>query len=70
MIVGLPKEIKNNENRVGLVPAGVKALTSAGHKVFVEHDAGAGIRDPRRGVRARGRAGSSRRPTRCSRRPT
>ena len=42
MIVGLPKEIKDNENRVGLMPAGVKALTSAGHEVFVEHDAGVG----------------------------
>ena len=42
MIVGLPKEIKDNENRVGLVPAGVQALTAAGHEVFVEHDAGAG----------------------------
>src|SRR5262245_29770213 len=42
MIVGLPKEIKDNENRVGLVPAGVKALSSAGHTVFVEHDAGVG----------------------------
>ncbi len=42
MIVGLPREIKDNENRVGMVPAGVKALTSAGHTVCVEHDAGAG----------------------------
>ncbi|HUM01727.1 MAG TPA: alanine dehydrogenase, partial [Thermoanaerobaculia bacterium] len=42
MIVGLPKEIKDNENRVGLVPAGVRALVSAGHQVFVEHDAGVG----------------------------
>ncbi|HEY1433806.1 MAG TPA: alanine dehydrogenase, partial [Thermoanaerobaculia bacterium] len=42
MIVGLPKEIKDNENRVGLVPAGVRALSAAGHEVFVEHDAGAG----------------------------
>ena len=42
MIVGLPKEIKDNENRVGMVPAGVKALTAAGHTVYVEHDAGAG----------------------------
>ena len=31
MIVGLPKEIKDNENRVGLVPAGVRALVAAGH---------------------------------------
>ena len=42
MIVGLPKEIKDNENRVGLVPAGVRALVAAGHSVIVEHDAGAG----------------------------
>ncbi len=42
MIVGLPKEIKDNENRVGLVPAGVRALTIAGHEVVVERDAGAG----------------------------
>ncbi len=42
MIVGLPKEIKDNENRVGLVPAGVRALVASGHSVFVEHDAGAG----------------------------
>jgi len=42
MIIGLPREIKDNENRVGLVPAGVKAMTAAGHTVFVEHDAGVG----------------------------
>ncbi len=42
MIVGLPKEIKNNENRVGLVPAGVAALTKAGHEVLVEKGAGVG----------------------------
>ncbi len=42
MIVGVPREIKDNENRVGMVPAGVKALTSAGHTVYVEHDAGVG----------------------------
>jgi alanine dehydrogenase len=42
MIVGLPREIKDNENRVGLVPAGVRALAAAGHSVFVEHDAGVG----------------------------
>ena len=40
MIIGLPREIKDNENRVGLVPAGVRALTGAGHRVVVEHDAG------------------------------
>ncbi len=42
MKVGLPKEIKDNEYRVGLTPAGVRALKDAGHQVFVERDAGAG----------------------------
>jgi alanine dehydrogenase len=42
VIIGLPKEIKDNEYRVGLTPAGVRALTDAGHKVIVERDAGAG----------------------------
>ena len=40
MIVGVPKEIKDNEARVGITPAGVKALTEAGHKVLVETQAG------------------------------
>jgi alanine dehydrogenase len=42
MIVGLPKEIKDNEYRVGLTPAGVRALTDAGHQVVVEVSAGEG----------------------------
>lgn len=42
MIVGLPKEIKDNEYRVGLTPAGVRALHDAGHKVIVEKSAGEG----------------------------
>ncbi|HYK22129.1 MAG TPA: alanine dehydrogenase [Pyrinomonadaceae bacterium] len=42
MIVGLPKEIKDNEYRVGLTPAGVRALTDAGHQILVETNAGAG----------------------------
>ena len=42
MKVGLPREIKDNEYRVGLTPAGARALTDAGHQVFVERDAGAG----------------------------
>ncbi|MBC7387482.1 MAG: alanine dehydrogenase [Cryobacterium sp.] len=42
MIVGVPKEIKNKENRVGMVIAGVRALTSAGHKVIVQKNAGVG----------------------------
>jgi alanine dehydrogenase len=40
MIVGIPKEIKNNEFRVGMIPAGVEALVNAGHKVYVQKDAG------------------------------
>ncbi len=42
MIIGLPKEIKDNEYRVGLTPAGVRALTDAGHRVLVEKNAGMG----------------------------
>jgi alanine dehydrogenase len=42
MIVGVPKEIKNKENRVGMVIAGVRALTQAGHKVLMQHNAGVG----------------------------
>jgi alanine dehydrogenase len=41
MIIGVPKEIKDSEARVGVTPAGVKALTEAGHKVLVETQAGA-----------------------------
>jgi alanine dehydrogenase len=40
MIIGVPKEIKDNEARVAITPAGVKALTEAGHKVLVETRAG------------------------------
>jgi alanine dehydrogenase len=42
MIVGLPKEIKDNEYRVGLTPAGVRALTDASHQVIVQRNAGEG----------------------------
>jgi len=47
MIVGIPKEIKNNEYRVAMVPAGVMALVENGHKVIVQKSAGegAGISD-------------------------
>ena len=40
MIIGVPKEIKDHESRVGVTPAGVKALTEAGHTVLVETQAG------------------------------
>jgi alanine dehydrogenase len=39
--IGVPKEIKDHETRVGIVPAGVKSLVDAGHQVIVETDAGA-----------------------------
>src|ERR1043165_8953445 len=42
MKIGLPKEIKDNEYRVGLTPAGVNALVSAGHTVYVQKSAGEG----------------------------
>ncbi|MBD1395894.1 alanine dehydrogenase [Pontibacter sp. JH31] len=42
MIIGVPKEIKNNENRVGLTPAGVIELVRNGHKVYVQATAGEG----------------------------
>lgn len=42
MIIGIPKEIKNNENRVGMTPSGVKELAAHGHKVYVQHTAGEG----------------------------
>ncbi|MDQ0189181.1 alanine dehydrogenase [Alicyclobacillus cycloheptanicus] len=42
MRIGLPKEIKLREDRVGLTPGGVKALVDAGHVVVVEHGAGEG----------------------------
>ncbi|MDL2220943.1 alanine dehydrogenase [Parabacteroides sp. OttesenSCG-928-N08] len=41
MIIGVPKEIKNNENRVALTPAGTKELVLRGHTVYVQHTAGA-----------------------------
>lgn len=43
MKIGVPKEIKNNENRVGLTPTSVRECVHAGHEVFVESSAGAGI---------------------------
>lgn len=42
MIIGVPKEIKNNENRVAVTPAGVKELVAHGHKVYVQQTAGNG----------------------------
>ncbi len=62
MIVGVPKEVKDDEYRVAITPAGVRELTAAGHAVFVERGAGVGLVDSRCGVRGhrgedRGRPG-------------
>ena len=40
MIIGIPKEIKNNENRVSMTPAGARELVQRGHTVYVQHTAG------------------------------
>ena len=47
MILGVPKEIKTEEYRVGIAPVGVRLLTGLGHRVFIERGAGegAGISD-------------------------
>src|SRR5437660_11859950 len=46
MIIGVPKEVKDQEWRVGIVPSGVKALVDAGHKVLVQAQAGEGSSMP------------------------
>jgi alanine dehydrogenase len=42
MIIGVPKEIKTNENRIALVPAGAEVLAQRGHTILIEHGAGEG----------------------------
>jgi len=42
MIIGVPKEIKNNEYRVALMPSGVKTLVENNHKVLIQKSAGEG----------------------------
>ncbi len=42
MIIGMPKEIKNNENRVAITPIGVHELVANGHDVYIEKNAGLG----------------------------
>lgn len=54
MIVGIPKEIKDNEYRVAATPEGVRELTHAGHEVVVETDAGTGSALPDEGFEAAG----------------
>ena len=42
MIIGVPKEIKNNENRVALTPAGTAELVKRGHEVYIQAGGGNG----------------------------
>jgi len=43
MLIGVPKEVKNHEYRIGLTPGGVRELVACGHEVWVQHNGGAGI---------------------------
>ncbi|MGE5264687.1 MAG: alanine dehydrogenase, partial [Acidobacteriota bacterium] len=54
MIIGVPKEIKDKENRVALTPGGVHALVSAGHRLLIEAHAGDGSGFPDAEFRAAG----------------
>lgn len=51
MIIGIPKEIKNNENRVALTPAGAQELVKRGHTVYVQATAGVNSGLPTRPIR-------------------
>ena len=46
MKIGVPKEVKNRENRVAVVPGGVKVLVDNGHQVYIEKNAGVGAGIP------------------------
>lgn len=54
MIIGVPKEVKNRENRIAMVPGGVKVLVGAGHRVLIEKNAGAGCGIPDEKFKAAG----------------
>ena len=61
MKVGVPTEVKTDEYRVALTPAGVRELVDAGHEVYVQSGAGRGLGDHRRAVRGAGRDDRARR---------
>lgn len=54
MIVGVPKEVKNNENRVAMTPSGVSTFVGAGHEVFIQTSAGNGSGFPDEDYQAAG----------------
>ena len=70
MRIGVPKEIKVHEYRVGLTPASVAELVANGHEVFVETNAGNGIDCPDKRLSRRPARRSSRTLRPCLRRPT
>ena len=69
MKIGVPKEIKIHEYRVGLVPAGVRELVDAGHQVIVQSGAGAGIGFDDSHYQAAGRRDLARKSRTSSARP-
>ena len=70
MLIGVPKEIKNHEYRVGLVPASVRELVHHGHKVLVETKAGSGIGFDDAAYQAAGATIATEREPKSSPRPT
>ena len=70
MRVGIPTEIKTDEYRVAITPAGVRELTNLSHDVFIQSGAGEGSRDLRQPVPGAGRADRRRTPTPCSTTPS
>jgi alanine dehydrogenase len=53
MVIGIPKEIKEDEYRVGMTPSGVISFTESGHDVIVEKGAGTGSAFPTRNISPR-----------------
>lgn len=70
MLIGVPKEIKNHEYRVGLTPTSVREAVSQGHTVWVETNAGIGIGAADAEYEAHAAPRSSRPQRRSSPRPT
>ena len=70
MKVGIPREVKNNEFRVAITPAGVHELVRHGHQVFIEQGAGVGSSITDEEYVAAGAADPAAPPTRCGPPPT
>ena len=70
LVIGVPREIKDNENRVSVVPDGAAELVHHGHRVLVQSGAGDGLRAFRTRSTRPPAPPWSRRPTRCSTPPT